>query len=891
LLSSADLSDEEIAVVGILREVVRIDVLNHLLIDAPIEITGKIIKSAAEMARLFGAQDISVALDKFEKETVKMAVDYGMKVLFQNEIRVTPGAIAFKYISQKGGEKEVVFQYLIIYQPLDANRGKVEIRFYSSNYIESPERKQSIGFAKGIYHDLQHDLPPFITEISGEVEKTDLGSYHWAKGPSIKITFPGSVPDLGIKPLSAWEKYLLKPLETAIKEIEIIITKATGKSLGLVEIWNEIKSFLSKINPFSPAAVVETQLIEGEPETDELEIEGLLVETGEKVSEEPEAEPELTDGEVQEILDSISEEIEANNEEVEEKEEEIEEVGEPEEEEAQITVCEIISGTSAVRNKIIINEVAWMGTISSASDEWIELKNLSGGQINLAGWQLLDKEKQIKTVFEEGIIPAGGFYLLERADDDSVPNMAADFIYTGGLSNTEEALYLFDENCQLQDEVVANPDWPAGDSSSKRTMERKSSLGWQTSSEAGGTPKRENSEGYYEYQDSSYSPPPPPSDTELPIANAGLDQTAEIKETIIFDASGSTDNVGIVSYQWDIDDDGEFDLIGVNPNLAEGYSEVGEYLTTLKVTDAAGNAATDTLTITVLPPPKILITEVQIAVEGDEKEEFVELYNPNQTDVNLTDWYIQRKTSPTSDYSTFAPGTLFSGKTIGAKDYFLIARQGSSFVNLADIITDYPLTENNTLVLKNQNRVMIDEVSWGEISAGLSYGRKWEETAQEYLDVFEIQLPTPKAKNQPLPPEEPSPEFSFQSAAGYNDPEEQWEDEELAYDGDTNTYARVHVASIDTSWLELFAPSGKLTQAIRFWGSGGPLQIDIYYDGNWYSLKNWAWGISSAPANEWVELTYPSETSETVEKARIKFHGRVSRGWSCLNEFQFKTSQ
>jgi len=34
---------------------------------------------------------------------------------------------------------------------------------------------------------------------------------------------------------------------------------------------------------------------------------------------------------------------------------------------------------------VIINEVAWMGTQTSSSDEWIELKNVSGQDVNLNG--------------------------------------------------------------------------------------------------------------------------------------------------------------------------------------------------------------------------------------------------------------------------------------------------------------------------------------------------------------------------------------------------------------------------------------------------------------------------------------------------------------------------
>jgi len=182
------------------------------------------------------------------------------------------------------------------------------------------------------------------------------------------------------------------------------------------------------------------------------------------------------------------------------KETEIEKPREPEkikeekvEQEIGQKLCQRIPGSYPVRNRVILNEIAWMGSQNSANDEWIELKNISGSPIDLAGWQLLDKDNQIKIIFNnQHRVLVNGVWLLERTDDYSAPGVAADLIYTGGLSNTNEALYLFDENCQLQDEVLANSDWPAGDNSSKRTMERKSDLTWQTSANPGGTPKMAN---------------------------------------------------------------------------------------------------------------------------------------------------------------------------------------------------------------------------------------------------------------------------------------------------------------------------------------------------------------------------------------------------------------
>ncbi len=158
----------------------------------------------------------------------------------------------------------------------------------------------------------------------------------------------------------------------------------------------------------------------------------------------------------------------------------------------------------------------------------------------------------------------------------------------------------------------------------------------------------------------------------------------------------------------------------------------------------------------------ILISEVQIGGLTDVKQEFVELYNPNSQNVDLTNWYLQRKTKNGSNYSTFAPNTLFSGKKIETKDYFLIARFGSSFVNSADIIIDNPLTEDNSLALKNPNGDISDKVGWGQAqdyellpaqnpSPDQSIGRKLisgedTDTDNNFAD-FEIDNPTPKAKN------------------------------------------------------------------------------------------------------------------------------------------------
>jgi hypothetical protein len=340
-------------------------------------------------------------------------------------------------------------------------------------------------------------------------------------------------------------------------------------------------------------------------------------------------------------------------------------------------VCLVYPGAFPGRNKIIINELAWAGSLDSANDEWLELKNVSSEDVDLTGWQLVSSQGEIKIFFAKGDrISEGSFYLLERTDDQTVPGFLADKIYSGNLKNDGGNLFLFDQDCRLQDALEFLSGWPAGDNNSRKTMERKDDFSWQTSGISGGTPKRGNSPGY----------------TEIILSNVQV-----------------------------------------------GVLDKPVY-------------------------PKILISEIQI--EG--KNDFVEIFNPNEADVNLTGWYLQRKTENAADFSTYASHNLFSGKIIKAKDYFLLANASSSF--LAQATTTNPLTENNALALKNPNGDIVDKVGWGNApeyesaatvnpTATATIGRKWSSTTEVYIDTdnnyldFEAQNPTPGFENQSVPTE------------------------------------------------------------------------------------------------------------------------------------------
>jgi hypothetical protein len=148
-------------------------------------------------------------------------------------------------------------------------------------------------------------------------------------------------------------------------------------------------------------------------------------------------------------------------------------------------------GNAAGMFDIAINEIAWMGTQTSANDEWMEFKNNTSLPINLSGWTLQTADEKI-VIKLSGTIPANGFYLLERTDDTTLPDIKADQIYTGSLSNSGQDLWLYDTQNNIIDEADFYQGWAYGDNTTKQTMERTGNTTWQTSMDAGGTPGKEN---------------------------------------------------------------------------------------------------------------------------------------------------------------------------------------------------------------------------------------------------------------------------------------------------------------------------------------------------------------------------------------------------------------
>jgi len=84
-------------------------------------------------------------------------------------------------------------------------------------------------------------------------------------------------------------------------------------------------------------------------------------------------------------------------------------------------------------------------------------------------------------------------------------------------------------------------------------------------------------------------------DTQAPVPRGSGDRMADEGQPLFFDASASTDNVEVTGYAWNFGDNST----ATTPAATHVYARPGTYSASLIVTDAAGNSATSTFTVTV----------------------------------------------------------------------------------------------------------------------------------------------------------------------------------------------------------------------------------------------------------------------------------------------------
>lgn len=148
-------------------------------------------------------------------------------------------------------------------------------------------------------------------------------------------------------------------------------------------------------------------------------------------------------------------------------------------------------GTSGNTRDVVINELHWAGSSTGgANDDWVELRNLTGSEIDLTLWTLdiRGDGSQVYTLPPGSVIAAGGYLVLghEQATDTALDGLSGIQISTTidlstNSSQNDREMILFDFE---GDEVDRTPTgdgaggngWPAGDATNDYSMERQDNL-------------------------------------------------------------------------------------------------------------------------------------------------------------------------------------------------------------------------------------------------------------------------------------------------------------------------------------------------------------------------------------------------------------------------------
>lgn len=107
----------------------------------------------------------------------------------------------------------------------------------------------------------------------------------------------------------------------------------------------------------------------------------------------------------------------------------------------------------------------------------------------------------------------------------------------------------------------------------------------------------------------------------------------------------------------------------------------------------------------------LVISEIQINGTTT-TQDFVELYNPTDSDVGLNGWKLRKRTSTGSESSLVLIGT---GKSIVSRGFFLWSNTSNGYNTTigADVSNTNTLADDNSIVLLKPDNTVIDQVGWG----------------------------------------------------------------------------------------------------------------------------------------------------------------------------------
>jgi hypothetical protein len=148
---------------------------------------------------------------------------------------------------------------------------------------------------------------------------------------------------------------------------------------------------------------------------------------------------------------------------------------------ANVSPAEGANNRVTVTSSIVINEVMWSGTGSSAH-QYVELKNIGTSDIDIGGWVLANAGGNgVDLALPSDTIAGGAIYLVAKSNAagsilDVTPQFVSAILNLGSSQNN----LVLKSGAVVYDTAKANP-WPEGNANAPTSMERRNPAGDGTS--------------------------------------------------------------------------------------------------------------------------------------------------------------------------------------------------------------------------------------------------------------------------------------------------------------------------------------------------------------------------------------------------------------------------
>lgn len=215
---------------------------------------------------------------------------------------------------------------------------------------------------------------------------------------------------------------------------------------------------------------------------------------------------------------------------------------------------------------------------------------------------------------------------------------------------------------------------------------------------------------------------------------------------------------------------------------------------------------------------EVFINEVQISPT---EERFIELYNSGNSSVDLTNWYLQRKTATSSVFSSLVSKTYFENRNINAGDYFIVSKDTLG-------LSTFTLTESNTIQLKNSDQEIVDKIGWGEGESSVASNPPENKSIQKNGSTWIISSPTAGEEN--------ASSNSNNSEEGNDENNDNNNEEEQAYDESEESINNKPVI------IPVFK-SKILTKNPAFAGQPHLFDLEVKYGEDIYACGNYFWNF------------------------------------------------